>query len=557
MTDERMDARLRRAGEAWRAAETTAAVDVTSRVEELAAPPTDRPRRVRRVGLLASAAIVAAALVAGGGFLVANLGSDNGRPTSTEAGPQSLAGTNWALATITDADGHDVPVAGKPVLGIDDSTHVGGTDGCNKFGGDISIDSAVIRFGALELSETACSDDRVTATAEHVDAVLSGDVAWSIDDGMLTLSKAGAGTLAYRSAPSGERSTDPSDLVGVTWTLTTIADASGGTAKTPDRPISIRISAGELDVPCEHAAVQVGNGMLDIGPFHGDNPSALGCTGFAIAGQHVADVLTGHVTWVIDGDRLTITKDGVGALIYKRSGDKTDLAALVGHTWTLTGIEHETAGGGTGGGSSSMSDIAVTFDRGTITIKHRCYTDKGDVRLGDTTLDISHVKLDNAIPCTSPTDPNEDQTNATVDDVLTGSVQWQLSDGQLQITKGSTTLDLTAAGSSQAQQPPLTGTAWKLTDNGSSDTGIRLTIDNDGTYRLQTLCGVQGGSAAITAGAITFSHRHTIEDHSCPAPANDEGARLLEVLDGTAKWSIADGQLTLGSASGKLIFSAS
>ncbi|HZC72931.1 MAG TPA: META domain-containing protein [Jatrophihabitans sp.] len=551
MTDEQMDARLRRTGEAWRAAEAPTAAGVATRVETLAVAPTRKPPRSRRFGLLASAAVVAAALVAGGGFLVANLGSDGG-PTPIESGPLSLTGTNWALVGITDAAGHDVPVAGNPTLGIDDSNHVGGTDGCNKFGGDVTVDGAVIRFGALEISAMACPDDQVTATAEQVDATLSGDVTWSTSNDELTLSKADVGTLIYRSVPSEDTSTDPNDLIGSDWALTTIE--RGATAASTPAVVFTFGADGVRDSADNAAGARISAGTITF-----TTRWTNGLTTSADQGLSPSDsqfvygrLLTGHVTWVVEGDQLKITKDGVGALIYAPSGGgKADLASLLGHTWTLNGIEHQTAAGGSASGSSSMSDITITFDKvARITIKHRCYTDKGKVQVGDSTLDIRGITPDGTVPCTSPTDPNENRTNSTVDRILTGSVQWQITNGQLQITKGDTTLDFSDAGTPEQQQPQLSGTLWKLTN----DSQVTLIFDGGISYRLETGCHTYTGHAKIAGATMTLYDQRDQGGLDCLNLKAEQVRKLLE--SGEAAWSIQDGTLVLGRDGVKIEFSS-
>jgi heat shock protein HslJ len=436
MTDEQMDARLQRAGEAWRASNdaTVATTHVPTDVETLAVPPARKPPRVRRTGLLASAAVVAAALVAGGTFLVANLSSGDGPPATVEAGPISLAGTTWNLVGVTDANGDDVPVAGKATLFIDDSGHLNGSDGCNSISGDVDISGATIDFGhGLATTEIACPNE-VSATAEHVDALVSGDVTWSIGD-----------------------------------------------------------------------------------------------------------------------DKLTLSKDGVGSLIYTRSGGaNTALGSLVGHTWTLQGIEHNTSSGGSASGSSSMSDISVTFDKiGGITIKHRCYTNQGDVKIGDGTFDISNVTLETAIPCTSPTDPDEDRTNSTVDDLLTGSVQWRVQGDQLQITKDSTTLDFTGSASSEPQQPQLDGTSWTLLH----DRRIVLTFFGGIDYRLNTSCHAYTGHAKIGGGTMTLYGQRDLGGADCLNTNVEQVKTFLQ--SGEAKWSITDGTLVIAKDKTEIDFSAS
>ena len=200
MTDEQMDARLQRAGEAWRAASVPVAeAAAESHVETLMISSTGGPRRPRRTGLFASAAIVVAALVAGGALLIANIGSGGDRQTSA-GGTVDLVGTPWTLTAIADANGDDVPVAGDAVLAFGPDSRFKGNDGCNGIGGRAHVSGSTIDFGKVATTEVKCLDDQVAATAEHVDAILSGKVTWAIDSDRLTLTKPGTGTLVYRAS---------------------------------------------------------------------------------------------------------------------------------------------------------------------------------------------------------------------------------------------------------------------------------------------------------------------------------------------------------------------
>src|SRR3954468_9368224 len=95
MNDEQMDARLQQAGESWRAATADVSVSAAPEVHPLTPSGGSRTPR-RRTGLFASAAVVAAALVAGGSLLVANITRDDGN-RGTEMSTASLEGTVWGL----------------------------------------------------------------------------------------------------------------------------------------------------------------------------------------------------------------------------------------------------------------------------------------------------------------------------------------------------------------------------------------------------------------------------------------------------------------------------
>src|SRR5205807_9718013 len=86
MTDEQLDARLRAAGEAWRAANDPSIAVPSGLDEPLMPPGRSHPHGPRRTAVFAAAAVVTAALVAGAGFLLSG-GNTHKRATDAAATP--------------------------------------------------------------------------------------------------------------------------------------------------------------------------------------------------------------------------------------------------------------------------------------------------------------------------------------------------------------------------------------------------------------------------------------------------------------------------------------
>src|SRR5664279_2610727 len=140
MTDDAMDARLRAAGDRWRAT-NSAVVEAPQAIDEIEirSKPTPTPTRrfTHRWVTAASAAIVAAALVVAGvaisrnslsGNSLSGKGSSdtpNGTNNETAAG---LIGTTWTLAGTPGA-----------TLRIASDGTLTGNDGCNTLGGRAKI----------------------------------------------------------------------------------------------------------------------------------------------------------------------------------------------------------------------------------------------------------------------------------------------------------------------------------------------------------------------------------------------------------------------------------
>jgi heat shock protein HslJ len=557
MTDEQMDARLRRAGDAWRAADEADASTRTLDREPLPlVPPANRTWRRRHTGLLASAAVVAAALVAGAGLLIANAGSDRG-PSKVEAGPITLARTSWTLVGATTGDGLDVPVAGTATLVIDGANHLSGNDGCNSISGDVRVTGATIDFGnGLATTAIGCLDQQVGASSGHVDMVLSGSVTWSIRGDELTLTSPKQGTLVYRAVAADVRSTDPNNLIGITWHLTTVETGTGpdGTAQSVTGAPTLQVGRqpGQIAASdgCDlgNADATVGTGTLKL-----DNAvwttKQCGGTGQATA---IRAVLSGDVSWVIDNDQLTLTKPGVGALVYQHD----TATPTLDRTWKLTQIATESAAGGSGEGSSDYG-VTLTFTAGGFRLDAGCGAYAGNVQVGATELVFSGTHaLEPGRTCLAAPPAGR------VVQLLDGAVTWSISKGELNLARQGTTLTFAPP---QQSGSSLVGPTWTLfnidSEKSSSSNSVgtsgltKVTVHFDGTgsVTISHRCYIDSGSAQLGDATISISNVTLKSAIPCPSTRNqaDEqhiDAMVDEVLSGTSTWTISGGVLLVTKA---------
>jgi heat shock protein HslJ len=92
-----------------------------------------------------------------------------------------LAGTTWWLTTLIDGDAASSIIAGtKPTLVVDDlAGRIGGSTGCNQFGGPATFQEATVVIGDLVSTEMAC-DPAVMRQEAFVFDVLGGAATWEI-----------------------------------------------------------------------------------------------------------------------------------------------------------------------------------------------------------------------------------------------------------------------------------------------------------------------------------------------------------------------------------------
>jgi heat shock protein HslJ len=114
-----------------------------------------------------------------------------------------LTGTAWTLESLgtVSSDGSDGAMSSVPggvvsTLQISDAGELTVDTGCNTGGADVQVEDSVITVGPMQMTMKFC-DGAPGEVEQAVTSVLDGEVAYSIDDGTLTLTK-GEQTLTYR-----------------------------------------------------------------------------------------------------------------------------------------------------------------------------------------------------------------------------------------------------------------------------------------------------------------------------------------------------------------------
>lgn len=220
MTDEQMDARLREAGEAWRAASAGTMPPAHPGAAPLDVVAVARPRRRHRLALSVSAAALVAALGTAGGLLAANLGghdtstTTSGPSTST---PSALVGRTWLFSSIESERGNSSSGRGASGTGIVLTFNRQGgfrlDTACGRIAGDIKFGRGKLVFVWIHMDARAngCPTAEVNTT-RVLFRFLHGTVGWTLDTAQLRLTN-GHTTMTFDdSAPP------PSTLAGKTWT---------------------------------------------------------------------------------------------------------------------------------------------------------------------------------------------------------------------------------------------------------------------------------------------------------------------------------------------------
>jgi len=102
----------------------------------------------------------------------------------------ALAGTSWTLVSYGDPAAPTAAVSGVDTsLDFARDGTLGGSMGCNSFGGDYKVKGSQIIFGSLFSTEMACDEPRMSQETATF-AVMSGAVNYTLNGDTLTITSA-------------------------------------------------------------------------------------------------------------------------------------------------------------------------------------------------------------------------------------------------------------------------------------------------------------------------------------------------------------------------------
>ncbi len=336
----------------------------------------------RRPVLVASAALVTLAVVAGG-VLAWGRTTDGGEAAGPPAAP--LRGTVWELLADHGSSNSSA------TLQIDRAGHLVADDTCQVIGADgyISGDNLLLTNQVVRWKTCTDSVGETTFGPDQV-KILQGSATFAITGHTLTIRNGASMRLRETSLPAP--SLDVPTVVGTDWLLVHATDDSGA-HPVPDN-VTLRIDDDHqlhaTDGGCRRLTGTVEEQLTSIRL----SASATGrpCSSSPTVGI-VDSVLDGRIRpTVVDGN-LTIADPGAGTLVYRwnpRSA-ATDPNRLTGRTWRLDGIEHDPA----------ATPAMVRIERsGRVVGSDGCRTFTGSAQVHHGTADL-HLRFGSAVPCAS------------------------------------------------------------------------------------------------------------------------------------------------------------
>ncbi len=393
---------------------------------------------------------------------------------------------------------------------------------------------------------------------------MTSDPTWSIDGTQLTIAHPGAPTLHLQAdATLPAPTADVPTLPGASWRL--VAVTADGVAHRVFGSPSLQLKGGKL-LASDGCNTLSGEATVSGGTLIAPRLASteIGCTSqIGYTAFAVDAVLAGRPTWSIRGSRLTLHKAGAGTLGYQwvpADHKATDPGALTNREWVLASIA--------GVPARALGSLGVDA-RGPASGTDGCTDLDATAEIGPGTLTLTGIPTAPPAVCTGAAA----EQAATIDSILNQKpALWSVHGNRLIIYGGGPqALSLVYETGpppprfpSSAPDPSvLGGRTWKITsiettgsDSGSSQSssGITLTFDKNGGYRLTSRCGGQDGKVVLGRGTATFSQGRPEGGNYCVLP---DLTRAATTLVGTVAWRIDNGELRLTKGTTALVFAPS
>ncbi|MET0830760.1 MAG: META domain-containing protein [Acidimicrobiia bacterium] len=240
------------------------------------------------------------------------------------------------------------------------------------------------------------------------------------------------------------------------------------------------------------------------------------------------------------------------------AGTPATPADLDGRTLVATGVTDD----GADHPLVEGTELRVSFEEpGNIGVTAGCNSMFGAYTLEDGTLTAPNL-ASTMMACEQA---RMDQ-DAWISSLLGGGVDVAVDGETVTFTSGFTVItfvDVTAATADQG----VTGTVWTLTDlvsaGGSTVSAVpggvvaTLTLQEDGTYQVDTGCNIGNGSATIGDTTVDFGPMALTRRACTSDDAQQVETAMTTVIDGEVDYEIVEGSLRLVNGENGLVFAAS
>jgi heat shock protein HslJ len=495
----------------------------------------------------------------------------------------SLEGTDWTLTSMDEAMGVAFDPAAVTVTALFDGMRVGGSSGCNSYGGEYSVDGDSITFGMMISTMMACPEEQMAVEMAYLQALQSGPATFAIEGSSLTLTTP-AGVLVYSGVPSAMGAEEKMDtageadenlpLVRTEWALVSM-DESFGVAFDPTTTPAFMVFEEDGSVFGNAGCNNFNGGYTDEGETIAFTPFAstrMMCPEDQMAVETALfSALQGSVQYSIEGGTLTMTTAG-GVLVFEgapaapaEAAPEADAGSLplVGTEWTLASFDES---------------MGVTFDPATTEVT-ATFSDDGTLAgtsgcnryFAGYTLDGSFITFEVGGSTMMACPEEQMAVEMAFLQALQGEAQYQISGNTLEIITGSGTLTFTGAAPAAEDAPAaeesassaFTGTEWKLVafdeNMGVAEdpnvTEAFILFNEDGTLSGNGACNSFSGSYTADGSFVTFGAIATTM-RACIDAGTETETAFFAALQGEAQVQVMGSTMELITGVGTLTFEA-
>jgi len=219
----------------------------------------------------------------------------------------------WVLTSGNDTGVPLVLVATHPVTLVLDGDDIGGIAACNHYGGTITRSGDTFTFGAMSMTEMACSPESAMTLEAAYLATLADVTTATVDGDSLVLSGGGT-TLTFASEPPPPTA----ELLGTTWVLDSLITGDAASSVGGEPTLLLRadgtVSGSTGCRSFEGRWIETG-AQLDFPELRMGDESCS--PALAAQDDHVVTVLGDGFTASIDGPTLTVSDPDGSGLVYR------------------------------------------------------------------------------------------------------------------------------------------------------------------------------------------------------------------------------------------------
>lgn len=237
-------------------------------------------------------------------------------PTTEAAAPDALENTFWVLESFEEQGEVTAVLEGAPVtLEFGEAGLVGGSGGCNSYGGQVVIGEGTISFSEVVSTLMACADEGLMDQEARFHQALESASEYQLSgDRLQIFYDGGEGVLTFvRSEPS-ETPEAGGDLVGTAWTLQSFEEAGSEALALEGFTITLEFQdgaqvSGSGGCNMYSAGYQAQDGSLSFGPV---TSTRRACTdeGATQQEQRFFQALEAAESFELSGDSLVIRYNG-------------------------------------------------------------------------------------------------------------------------------------------------------------------------------------------------------------------------------------------------------